>query len=391
MEERGWRHHSRSSCFLFMRLNEVYKINEHHYEKSVLTTAIAALSIFTSGTVQACKGSAETDSYVSGQFVVATEHGVPCDGRTDAAEAIQRLIVDNPNKTIFFPDGVYMVSRPIDTPAEPTKSVSLVLGNYAVLKAAESWVEGEAIVRLGAIEKANNINVNGSNYGIYGGIIDGSGVADGISIDGGRETKIENVSIKHVRVGVHIKYGANSGSSDADVSDVNITGNGKVNSIGLLVEGHDNTFTNMRIADVHIGVHLKTGGNSLRNIHPLYIFGKDQVYDSSCGFVIAWENNFLNYCYSDQFATGFKIGKGLHVNLTDCFCWWYSGKVPFQTAIECEGTLESMITGLQVGFHKDCQVLTLLKAEKGGKGQITNFILPENKYAADDASAFYIK
>lgn len=360
-------------------------------KKSVLTTAIAALSIFTSGTVQACKGSAETDSYVSGQFVVATEHGVPCDGRTDAAEAIQRLIVDNPNKTIFFPDGVYMVSRPIDTPAEPTKSVSLVLGNYAVLKAAESWVEGEAIVRLGAIEKANNINVNGSNYGIYGGIIDGSGVADGISIDGGRETKIENVSIKHVRVGVHIKYGANSGSSDADVSDVNITGNGKVNSIGLLVEGHDNTFTNMRIADVHIGVHLKTGGNSLRNIHPLYIFGKDQVYDSSCGFVIAWENNFLNYCYSDQFATGFKIGKGLHVNLTDCFCWWYSGKVPFQTAIECEGTLESMITGLQVGFHKDCQVLTLLKAEKGGKGQITNFILPENKDAADDVSAFYIK
>lgn len=150
-----------------------------------------------------------------------------------------------------------MVSRPIDTPAEPTKSVSLVLGNYAVLKATESWVEGEAIVRLGAIEKANNIYVNGSNYGIYGGIIDGSGVADGISIDGGRETKIENVSIKHVRVGVHIKYGANNGSSDADVSDVNITGNGKVNSIGLLVEGYDNTFTNMRIADVHIGVHLK--------------------------------------------------------------------------------------------------------------------------------------
>ena len=109
-------------------------------KKSVLTTAIAALSIFTSGTVQACKGSAETDSYVSGQLVVATEHGVPCDGRTDAAEAIQRLIVDNPNKTIFFPDGVYMVSRPIDTPAEPTKSVSLVLGNYAVLKDRKSVV-----------------------------------------------------------------------------------------------------------------------------------------------------------------------------------------------------------------------------------------------------------
>lgn len=351
-------------------------------------------SIFAAAAIMAlfvAVGCTKTVSQSQNSFVVATEHGVPCDGKTDATAAIQKLIVDNPNKTLIFPDGVYIISRPVDTPAEPTKSVSLVLGNYATFKAAGSWTEGEAIVRLGAIEKANNINVNGSNYGIYGGIIDGSGVADGISIDGGRETKIENVSIKHTRVGVHIKFGANSGSSDADISDVNITGNGKTNSIGVLVEGYDNTFTNMRIADVHIGVDLKTGGNSLRNIHPLYIFGENQEYDNSCGFVISSENNFLNYCYSDQFATGFKIGKGLHVNLTDCFCWWYSGNVPAQTAIECDGTLESMITGLRVGFSKDCPVLTLLKAEKGGKGQITNFILPDNEYAAGDAAKYYIK
>lgn len=296
-----------SSLIPFSETKQIFVVNRLITDiimKKVAFTSIAiiALAISAGWSAQARKGNTEAVLRAQGSFVVATEHGVPCDGKTDAAEAIQKLIADNPNKTIFFPDGVYMVSRPIDTPAEPTKSVSLVLGNYAVLKAAESWVEGEAIVRLGAIEKANNINVNGSNYGIYGGIIDGSGVADGISIDGGRETKIENVSIKHVRVGVHIKYGANNGSSDADVSDVNITGNGKVNSIGLLVEGHDNTFTNMRIADVHIGVHLKTGGNSLRNIHPLYIFGKDQVYDSSCGFVIASENNFLNYWVLPQFS-----------------------------------------------------------------------------------------
>lgn len=296
-----------SSLIPFSETKQIFVVNRLITDiimKKVAFTSIAiiALAISAGWSAQARKGNTEAVLRAQGSFVVATEHGVPCDGKTDAAEAIQKLIADNPNKTIFFPDGVYMVSRPIDTPAEPTKSVSLVLGNYAVLKATESWVEGEAIVRLGAIEKANNINVNGSNYGIYGGIIDGSGVADGISIDGGRETKIENVSIKHVRVGVHIKYGANNGSSDADVSDVNITGNGKVNSIGLLVEGHDNTFTNMRIADVHIGVHLKTGGNSLRNIHPLYIFGKDQVYDSSCGFVIASENNFLNYWVLPQFS-----------------------------------------------------------------------------------------
>ena len=359
--------------------------------KILAAAAILAIAAISSQNASARKGNARTAIQTSGAFVVATEHGVPCDGKTDATEAIQKLIVSNPNKTLVFPDGVYMISRPIDTPAEPTKSVSLVLGNYATFKAAEGWTEGEAILRLGAIEKANNINVNGSNYSVSGGIFDGSGVADGISIDGGRETKIENVSIKHTRVGIHIKFGANSGSSDSDISDVNITGNGTVNSIGVLVDGYDNTFTNMRIADVHVGVLLNTGGNSLRNIHPLYIFRPEQEYESSCGFEVNSENNFMDYCYSDQFATGFRLGKGLHVNLTDCFCWWYSGKVSEQTAIECNGTLESMVTGLRVGFHRDCQVVTLLKAEKGGKGKITNIVVPDRKYSDRDVTADYME
>ncbi len=120
--------------------------------------------------------------------------------------------------------------------------------------------------------------------------------------------KIENVSIKHTQIGVHVKRGANSGSSDADICDVNIVGNDKANSIGLLAEGSDNTFTNMRIASVNIGVLIRGGaGNSLRNIHPLYIYHKDQNYETSCGFVVETNNNWFNFCYSDQFATGFLI------------------------------------------------------------------------------------
>ena len=324
-------------------------------------------------------------------YVVVTEHGVPSDGTTDATEAIQKVIDENPNRTIFFPDGLYLISHSINTPAEPTKSVHLVLGNYAVLKATGDWKDGGAIVRLGAIHKANNIYINGSNYGLSGGIIDGSNVADGISIDGGRETRIENVSIKHTQIGIHIKHGANNGSSDADVCNVNITGNGKSNSKGLLVEGFDNTFTNMRIANVNVGVNLKTGSNSLKNIHPLFTFGKEQTYETSAGFVIESTNNWFNYCYSDQFATGFRIKKGISVNLTDCFCFWYSGKVPFQTAIECDGKLESIVTGLRVGFKKDCPKLTLLKAEKGGKGMLVNHIQPDYNFSADDVSKDYIK
>lgn len=361
--------------------------------RNILTVSVVlALALGCCQTVSAQKGKHST-SVLQAQsaFVVATEHGVPADGKTDAADAIQKLIADNPNKTIVFPDGVYLLSRPVDTPAEPTKSVSLVLGNYATFKAADSWTEGQALLRLGAIEQANTIYVNGSNYGISGGIFDCSNVADGISIDGGRETKIENVSIKHARVGLHVKNGANYGSSDADISDVNITGNGKANSIGLLVEGFDNTFTNMRIADVHTGVMLKSGGNSLRNIHPLYIFRDTQVYETSCGFDITYNDNFMSFCYSDQFATGFKIAKQRLVSLTDCFCYWYTGKVPEQTAIECDGTLESLITGLRVWFSDECPKHTLLKAEKGGNGKITNFMNSNNKHNDADVANDYVK
>ena len=155
------------------------------------------------------------------------------------------------------------------------------------------------MVRLGASHPANDINTPGSNYGLRGGIIDGGGVADGVSIDGGRETVIQNVSIKHVNIGVHVKRGANNGSSDADVSSVNIVGTNTTSSIGLLIEGYDNTFTNMRIASVNVGVMIKSAGNMLRNIHPLYTCDYTD-YTASVGFDDRAGNNWYSFCYSSS-------------------------------------------------------------------------------------------
>lgn len=366
-------------------------------KKSILLFT-AILCAFAPVSPNAPKASAQKKSYTKkisqpqSGYVVVTRHGVKADGKTDASEAIQKLIDNNPNRTIYFPDGVYLVSRPINTPADPQKSVQLVLSNYAVIKAAGEWKEGGAVIRLGAIHPANDINTNGSNYGLYGGIIDGSGFADGVSIDGGRETKIENVSIKHTQIGVHVKRGANSGSSDADVNDVNIVGNDKANSIGLLAEGSDNTFTNMRIASVNTGVWIRGGaGNSLRNIHPLYIYHKDQVYETSCGFVAETDNNWFSFCYSDQFATGFKIKNSASVNLTDCFCYWYRGKVSFQTAIKCEGKFNSLVSGIRVNFNQDGSEVKLLDAEEGGSGALIHPMVWANKMSDKDVSESYKK
>ena len=149
-------------------------------------------------------------------YVIVTDY-IKADSGKDVSDVLQNIIDNNPNRTIYFPDGVYIISKPIVTPAEPTKSVALKLSNYAIIRASENWNNAEAMIRLGGKDAANNIGVTGSNYYLDGGIIDGSGTAKGISIDGGRETVIRNTSIKNVEVGIHIKHGANSGSSDCDI------------------------------------------------------------------------------------------------------------------------------------------------------------------------------
>ena len=149
-------------------------------------------------------------------YIIATDF-LPADGVTDLSDALQGLIDANPNRTIFFPDGTYLLTKPVCTPAHPEKSVALRLSNYAVFRPSDDWSSDEALVRLGASHSANDIRTIGSNYSFTGGIIDGRGIANGISIDGGRETMIRDVSIKHTPIGLHIKTGANNRSSDADI------------------------------------------------------------------------------------------------------------------------------------------------------------------------------
>lgn len=314
---------------------------------------------------------------------------IVADGKTDVADQIQKLIDENPNRTIYFPDGVYLLGHPILTPADPLKSVDLQLSNYAVLKAADGWSYEEAMVRLGGECPANDIRTIGSNYSFTGGIVDGNGVANGISIDGGRETKIRDVSIKHTRIGIHIKRGANSGSSDSDIMSVNIVGNRARNSIGVLVEGYDNTFSNMRIADVYVGVELRSSGNSLRNIHPLYTCGWDD-YGDSTGFWDRNGNNWHSFCYSDQFAIGFHLGANTCSIFDSCYCFWYAGKAPWEKAVLADGMFNSVMNSFRADFHRDSVKNVFLEvAEPGGHG-VLNHPVVNRQRVSDFAFESYI-
>ena len=309
-------------------------------------------------------------------YLIATDY-VCADGKTDVSDGLQQLIDSNPNRTIFFPDGTYLLRKPILTPAHPEKSVDLQLSNFAKIKASQDWDSSEAMIRLGASHPANDIYTCGSNYGINGGILDGSGIANGISIDGGRETYIRNVNIKNTRIGIHVKHGANSGSSDADIHSVNITGNCNPDSIGVLLEGYDNTLTNMRIAAVFTGVDIRSGGNMLRNIHPLFIFrpwSRDR-FPESVGFRSLKDgNNWFDYCYSDQFAVSFHANSG---NFHDCFAWWYSSREESHVALKSDGPFQGRITSLTIGgaHHPDCENKFMESLNLGEDAYVTNVTL----------------
>lgn len=318
---------------------------------------------------------------------------VKSDGKSDVSDAIQKIIDNNPNRTIYFPDGVYLISKPICTPADPVKSVSLELSNYAIIKAMDGWNSDEAMVRLGGKDPFNTIFVAGSNYYLNGGIIDGSGVAKGVSIDSGRETVIRNTSIKHVVLGIHIKRGANSGSSDADIHSVNIVGNKTHAAVGVLVDGYDNTFTNMRIGGCHIGFHIRSGANCLRNIHPLY-YGKNEHYDSSYGFIDERHTNFYDFCYSDEFCTAFMVKGGGHSLYSNCFAYWYSKRGQKHVVFKSEGDFNSDITNLNVGFGKHNQTkenVILESTTNGGTGSFVNLHIRDASIVTDDSHRQYMR
>lgn len=321
--------------------------------------------------------------------ILVTDYLTP-DGKMPVSDAIQKLIDENPNRTIYFPDGIYLLDKPIATPADPRKSVDIQLSNYAVLKAADGWDSNRAMIRLGGKDAANDIRTPGSNYSFCGGIVDGSGVATAISIESGRETAIRNVSIKNVHVGIDIWFGANSGSSDADVTNVNIVGNGKPGSVGVIVSGFDNTFTNMRIARVGVGVKLLASGNMMRNIHPLYQNSGEINYAVSYAFYDTAGNNWYDYCYGDQFGCAFYTGNGVSNIYNNCFAFWYANHGP-ETGFRADKQFNSLVNNVRLGFHPESTSNTVLSVgECGGKGKIEYLLTDPNRLTDDTYRAYLV-
>ena len=309
-------------------------------------------------------------------YIVVTEFVQPNTGEDIGAE-LQAIIERNPQSVIYFPDGEYQTSIPLKTHSFGGVSVAIELAENAVIKAHKDWERGKgAVIQLGGGEReTGEVNTPGSNYYIKGGTIDGSGVADGISINCGRETSIREITIINTNIGVRVFRGselANGSSSDSDVDKVTIFGNGSDSSIGLWVEGYDNTFSNMRIANVRTGVRIVSQANYIHNIQCTSPASDTATSFKNCvAFYDTGARNWYQNCTSTNYPTAFQIESSESM-LTDCVAQWTqeaSTNID-QIVLRSTGAWNSMAKSVVAYFTAPANNCYYVHALEGGVGII---------------------
>jgi hypothetical protein len=248
------------------------------------------------------------DAEINIEYTLITQYSSLANGN-DYTAAIKKAIEENPNATIYFPDGTYEISDTIVIPANATKSVAFRLSNYATIKAVNWSDKTKPMIRMGVYaegedkENIGSIDHDARNVYLMGGVLDAAGIASGVVVEGSEDITLSNFTVKNAYIGVHLADPGNSThSTSADIENVHVVGNGEAGSVGILVESTLNTLTNMRVSDVQFGMKCTDNGsnNVFRSIHAI---GTGVEGTDNAGFWDLSSGNQYDICYSDQYAT----------------------------------------------------------------------------------------
>jgi hypothetical protein len=319
-------------------------------------------------------------------YIVVTDF-ISANTGEDLYDPLQMLINKNPGRTLYFPDGEYLISRSLETSSKATDSTSFYLSSGATIGAHKNWrSQGQknALISLGSLEEENNIRTPGSNFYVMGGRLDGKGKTDGIYLEAGRETLIKNVVIVNVIYGIYVKNGVNNGSSDTDIDDVTIIGTGTHNSYGIITVGYDNTISNARIYHTKVGMKVSSG-----------TFVADCTAENTAkisggtGFLCSGTGDaWYSDCTSIDFDVAFDIGstKGFY---KQCNAFWPSNIGTQHIAFKAN-SLRSAIIGCSADFPESEAESAFLTAS-GGSGKVVAPIFDKTLVGSDDATANFLE
>lgn len=314
-------------------------------------------------------------------FVVVTDY-IEADTGKDLYTSLQAIIDKNPGRTLFFPDGEYVISQPLLTSSVPKNSTSFYLSSGAVLRAADNWRSSDtvdALIGFGTVDSNNDIQTPGSNFYVMGGILDGNGKTSGVCVDKSRETLIKDVLIKDVYCGISIYNGINNKSADADIDDVTIIGNGKLYSVGIKCDGLDNTISNVRIYNTQIGIDA-SAPSFISNC----LVENTAKLPDAVGYkgTLEWASN----CVAVDCAVGFVMKGGLY---EQCRAVWTYAAEGEHVAFS-GNSFSSVILSCKAEFFAGSSNNYFLKAPQGGNGKVISPVFDKTLVEAGDVAEYYV-
>jgi hypothetical protein len=239
--------------------------------------------------------------------------------------------------TLFVPDGVYGISRPLMLPVE----ISLQMAPGAVLR-AQAGFQGEAVVMKAAGERGKPVS-----YGsIRGGTIDGGAQElTGILVPYACRLHIGDLEVKNCRrKGIDI--GA-EGWYECNVSNVRLYLEPEVRNLPGSIGLHYQRCTDSLVLSVVIigyetGLRSDSSSNDFQQVHVWNFKGNgDLITCFHCG---GW-NDTYNQCYADSPITP-ELGYGFYVTkpfqrITNCRVYnnqWATDNMVIGIYIEDGGT-----------------------------------------------------
>ena len=293
---------------------------------------------------------------VKSKNLVVTEHIEITD---DVTDALQKLINENPGKTIEFPDGEYVISKPLTVPADPAKAVSLRLSDYAVIRASDNWNFDEAMIQF-AVGEIPADSTNASFY-INGGVIDANHVAKAICIQNAKDVLVANVNLANAIVGLEIVAGR------ADAENLVITGSDSEESIGMILGADNCSVANIRISAVFDGVKVLGNNNALKSVYTVCTDDSKET----CGYYDIGTNNVYDMCQSEQFSTAFRMGENSTSTYSACVAIWNSAANRQHRAFVADKKFNSLIRNCKAVFDYEVPGASFLTVgDMGGNGQI---------------------
>lgn len=294
----------------------------------------APLNNFSDIYIETLPGSVEEEP----DIIDVKKYGAIGDGTTDDTNAIQNCINNFPHRTIFFSQGNYKISAPLQIYEDNESQVDLYFESGSKLF---SESEINALIEIGNVK--SGVTTHWKRYSLGDIVtISGSGILDAqncnkaIYICSNRHfNRLMDLNIVNCNAyGIYVDKATLSGvsnSTDSQFLNINITGSGdpNANTIGFCLLASDNEFNNIRLQRFNIGFQLYGGGNIIDNVHMTqgFISGGNIAtnFNKSIGFEfngIAFD--MLSNIYVDTYGKAFVFNaENKYTVMNNVYTYYY--------------------------------------------------------------------